>query len=552
MRIALAQTNPIVGAFDYNLKKVKRFISNGKKLGCDLIIFPEFTLIGYPPKDLLEKEDFINNNLKCLDKLIKSTEGIAVICGFIEKNLNHHAKPLYNAAIFFENGKILLKTYKNLLPSYDVFDEDRYFAPGERAQWIEWKGKRVGITICEDIWNNKNFFNQQYKTDPVAQVAEAKIDILINISASPYHMHKPELRREMLSHLANKYKFPIIYVNQVGGNDELIFDGNSQVVLPQRVAAHAKDFEEDLITFDLETHQGICRETSDTEEASILKALILGTRDYANKSGFKRAVVGLSGGIDSSLVAWIAKEALGKENILGISMPSPYTSEVSLGGASNLAKNLGINYLNIPINEIFNTYLDTLRPIFKDLPWDSTEENIQSRIRGNILMALSNKFGYLVLSTGNKSEMAVGYCTLYGDLTGGLAVISDVPKTWVYRLAEYINREERIIPIDVLKRPPSAELRPNQRDEDDLPPYSSLDPILKEYIENNHSIRNIVKMGFKEEMVKEIIRRVDKNEYKRYQVPPGLKITTKAFGYGRRYPIVQHYTDYLLKDKSLI
>lgn len=550
MKIALAQTNPIVGAFDYNLKKVQKSIENGKKLGCDLIVFPEFTLIGYPPKDLLEKEDFINNNLKSLDRFIKETSGIAVICGFIEKNPNHPAKPLYNAAIFFENGKILLKTYKILLPSYDVFDEARYFAPGEQAKWVEWREKKIGITVCEDIWNDKDFFHQQYKIDPVAQLAEAKIDILINISASPYHMHKPELRRKIFTHLANKYNFPIVYVNQVGGNDELIFDGNSKVVLPQKIAAHAKEFEEDLIAFDLKTEEGICRETSDTEEAIILKALVLGTRDYVYKSGLKRAVVGLSGGIDSSLVAWIAKEALDKENVLGVSMPSPYTSKASLEGASNLARNLGINYLNTPINEIFNSYLDTLRPIFKDLPWDATEENIQARIRGNILMALSNKFGYLVLSTGNKSEMAVGYCTLYGDLTGGLAVISDVPKTWVYRLAKYINREQEIIPIDILKRPPSAELRPNQKDEDDLPPYSALDPVLKEYIENNQSIRDIAKMGFKEEMVKEIIKRVEKNEYKRRQAPPGLKITTKAFGYGRRYPMVQHYTDYLLKDKA--
>jgi len=548
MRIGLAQTNPIVGAFDYNLEKAKRFIEEAKRMGCDLVIFPEFSLIGYPPKDLLEKEDFVENNLRCLDELIRNTEGIAVVCGFIDKNSNSRSKPLNNAAVFFENGKILLKTYKILLPSYDVFDEARYFSPGKRAKWLEWRGKRIGITICEDIWNDKDFPHPQlYEIDPVANLAKDGIDILINISASPYYIGKVELRQKILAHLAKKYNFPIVYVNQVGGNDELIFDGNSKVVLPRGIASHAKDFDEDLVTFDLEMGKGVCRETSEGEEA-ILKALILGTRDYAYKSGFKKAVVGLSGGIDSSLVAWIAREAFGRENVLGVSMPSPYTSKISLDGVYKLVKNLGIKHLNIPISGIFNAYLDTLRPIFEGLPWDVTEENIQARIRGNILMALSNKFGYLVLSTGNKSEMAVGYCTLYGDLTGGLAVISDVPKTLVYRLASYINREEEIIPIEIIKRPPSAELRPNQRDEDDLPPYSVLDLILKEYIENSQDIKDIVKMGFSEDVVKEVVKRVDRNEYKRYQAPPGLKITTKAFGYGRRYPIVQHYTDYLLRN----
>jgi NAD+ synthetase len=547
MKIAVAQTNPIIGAFDYNLEKISHFIEKAKEKGADLIIFPELTLMGYPPKDLLERDAFINHSLEALENLVRETKGIGVICGCVEPHQNH-AKPLFNTAVFFKDGQILVRAHKMLLPSYDVFDETRYFAPGQKPTSFEWQGLKWGLTICEDIWNDKDLFpRQQYALDPVEQLAKQKIDILINISASPYHIGKPAFRQEMLSFLAYKYGFPIIYVNQVGGNDDVIYDGNSMIALPDKTfLAQAKAFTEDLLVVEMRTANGILPKYPE-EEAEVLDALIMGTRDYAYKSGFKKAVVGLSGGIDSSLVACIAVRAFGKENVLGVAMPSPYTSKASLEDAAQLAKNLGIQYEVIPITEIFTAYLNSLKKMFDDLPWNAAEENIQARIRGNILMALSNKFGYLVLSTGNKSEMAVGYCTLYGDLTGGLAVISDVPKTLVYRLAKYINREKEIIPNRVLTKPPSAELRPNQRDEDDLPSYPILDAILKEYIENRRSVTEIIEMGLPATVVKEVIKRVDKNEYKRKQAPPGLKITTKAFGYGRRYPIVQRYTDYLLK-----
>ncbi|AMM41207.1 NH(3)-dependent NAD(+) synthetase [Candidatus Desulfofervidus auxilii] len=547
MKIALAQTNPIVGAFDYNLEKAGRFIEEAKQKQCKLIIFPELTLIGYPPKDLLEREDFIDNSLITLERLIQRTKGIAVICGYVERNINH-AKPLFNGAIFFEDGEIFLKTYKILLPSYDVFDETRYFAPGQKARFVKWNNKKIGVTICEDIWNDKDLFpRQQYEFDPLIQLAQENIDILVNISASPYYVGKPSFRLKIFSHLANKYQFPVVYANQVGGNDDIVFDGNSKIVLPDgSILAKGNSFAEDLVVAEMEKESGE-KISLPEEEAEVLKAIVLGTRDYAQKTGFKKAIVGLSGGIDSSLVAYIGVQALGRENVLGIAMPSPYTSKESLEDAEALAKNLGIQYQVIPITEVFQVYLKVLKPAFNELPWSAAEENIQARIRGNILMALSNKFGYLVLSTGNKSEMAVGYCTLYGDLTGGLAVISDVPKTMVYRLGRYINREAVVIPERVLTKPPSAELRTNQRDEDDLPPYHILDPILKEYIENQRSVNEIVAMGFPREIVKEIVRKVDRSEYKRKQAPLGIKITTKAFGYGRRYPIAQRYTDCLLK-----
>jgi NAD+ synthetase len=550
MKIAIAQTNPIVGAFDYNLEKASRFIKEAKEKDCNLIIFPELALIGYPPKDLLEREDFIDSSLQVLDNLIELTKGIAVICGFVERN-QADAKPLFNSAIFFDDKRIILKTQKVLLPCYDVFDETRYFAQGQKARCANWKGLRFGLTICEDIWNDKDLFpRQQYSFDPLAQLLKRKIDVLINISASPYYIGKVGFRLNMFTHLAQKYGFPIIFANQVGGNDDLVFDGNSKIVLPDKtILAKGVSFGEDLVVAELEKEGKEKILLAEEDEEQVLKALILGTQDYTQKTGFKKVIIGLSGGVDSSLVAYIAVKALGKTNVLGVAMPSPYTSAQSIEDAKSLAKNLGISFRLIPITEIFNIYLQTLKPIFNELPWDSTEENIQARIRGIILMAISNKFGYLLLSTGNKSEMAVGYCTLYGDLTGGLAVISDLPKTWVYRLAQFINQQEEIIPARVLTKPPSAELRLNQKDEDDLPPYEFLDAILEEYIEEGKDVDGIIKeMGFPQ-MVREIISRVDKNEYKRKQSPLGLKITSKAFGYGRRYPIAQGYTDYLFKKR---
>lgn len=542
MRIALAQINTTIGDIKGNGKKIHEAIEKARLREADLVVFSEMTITSYPPRDLLEKESFVEENLQKLEEIAGWSRNIGIVCGFVDRNDTGTGKRLFNAAALLHEGKILFRQYKSLLPTYDVFDEARYFEPGQEGDVPEFRGMAIGLSICEDVWNDKDFWKRRlYSVDPTEALMGRGAHMLVNISASPYSMGKLSLRHQMLAEIARKYRRSLIYVNQVGGNDELLFDGASFVVNGEgRVVAQCRDFEEDMVVYDSEAQDGSMHPVS-RDEASVLKALVMGTRDYTEKCGFRKAVLGLSGGIDSSLTAVIAVEALGKDNVLGVMMPSPYSSDGSVRDARKVAQKLGIEHRVVPITPIFQVYLDCLREIFKGQKPDVTEENIQARIRGNLLMAISNKFGYLVLNTGCKSEMAVGYSTLYGDMAGGLAVISDVPKTLVYRLARYVNRNEEIIPVEIIEKSPSAELRPNQRDEDSLPPYAILDGILKAYVEDNLSPQAVASLGYEPELVKEIIRRVDANEYKRRQAVPGLRVTSKAFGMGRRLPIAQKY-----------
>ena len=547
MKIAIAQINPIIGDFNYNFEKIKCFADKAIELNCDMVVFSELVISGYPPRDLLEKNDFIHANLACLNRLLSSIRGIGVICGFVDKNSDDKGKPLFNSAVHFEDGQILYKVYKRLLPTYDIFDETRYFEPGRESLSYPYKGHRIGLTVCEDAWNDEDIFKRRlYATDPVALVVTAGADLIINVSASPFYVGTREFRWNMFGSMARKYGVPLIFANQVGGNDSVLFDGISTVFDKNgNVVARACDFNEDLLVFDSkvpELSKGDLHPISSSDTESILKALVMGTRDYVTKCGFSKVVVGLSGGIDSALTACIAVKALGRENVSVVFMPSQYTSKENFEDTQELAENLGIVLTRIPIDGIFKEFLRFLSPCFKDNEPGITEQNIQARIRGTILMGLSNKQGSLVLSTGNKSELAVGYCTLYGDMTGGLAVISDVPKTTVYDLARFINREKEYIPTRIITKAPSAELKPDQTDQDDLPPYDVLDSILKAYIEDFKGADELVQMGFDKDMVEEIVFKVDRNEYKRYQAAPGLKVTSKAFGYGRNYPIVQRYT----------
>jgi len=543
MKIALAQINPIIGDFTHNTEKIITAAGRAIDLSCDLIVFSELIISGYPPRDLLEKKDFVDANLMHLQKLVTSIKGIGVICGFVDKNPNEKGNPLYNSAVLFDNGKILHRAHKRLLPTYDVFDERRYFEPGKECSSFLYKDCQIGLTICEDIWNDKDFFSRRlYPADPAESMIKGGANLFINISASPFHVGKRKFKWDMFGSMAKKYKVPLLNVNQVGGNDSVLFDGISIAFDAQgRIASRARDFEDDIVVFDTQIQKGDLHPVSETEPESILNALIMGTRDYVRKCGFSKAVVGLSGGIDSALTAYIAVQALGKENVILLFMPSQYTLKENFEDTKNLATNLGIKLLNVPIEGVFETFLQELSPLFKDVATEVTGQNIQARIRGTILMAISNKFGCLLLSTGNKSELAIGYCTLYGDMNGGLAVISDVPKTMVYQIARLINRDKEVIPERIIQKPPSAELKPDQLDQDDLPPYETLDDILKAYIEDNKVPEEIIGMGFEPSIVKDIIKRVDQNEYKRHQSPPGLKVTTKSFGYGRRFPIAQRY-----------
>ena len=543
MKIALAQVNPIIGDFTHNTQKIIAAAKKAIDLSYDLIVFSELIISGYPPRDLLEKKDFVDANLMHLQKLITSIRSIGVICGFVDKNPNEKGNPLYNSAVLFDNGKILHRAHKRLLPTYDVFDERRYFEPGKECLPFMYKDCQIGLTICEDIWNDKDFFSRRlYPADPVKKMVKEGANLLINISASPFHVGKRKFKWDMFGSLANKYNVPLLNVNQVGGNDSVLFDGISIAFDSQgRVAARARDFQEDMVVFDTQTQKGTLHPVSETGPESILNGLIMGTRDYVRKCGFSKAVVGLSGGIDSALTVYIAVEALGKENVILIFMPSQYTLKENTEDTKNLATNLGIKLITMPIEGVFETFLQELSPLFKNVAEEVTGQNIQARIRGTILMAISNKLGHLLLSTGNKSELAVGYCTLYGDMNGGLAVISDVPKTMVYQIARFINRDKEVIPERIIQKPPSAELKPDQFDQDDLPPYEILDDILRAYIEDNKAPEEIIEMGFEPSIVMDIIKRVDLNEYKRHQSPPGLKVTTKSFGYGRRYPIAQRY-----------
>ncbi|MFC1862926.1 NAD+ synthase [Thermodesulfobacteriota bacterium] len=541
MKIAISQINPIIGDFDNNSNLLRADYKKAVDSGCGLIIFPELALMGYPPKDLLDKPAFIEDNLRYLSELSGQLTDIYCLCGFVDKNPKDKGKRLINSVALFKDGKILNKGGKRLLPSYDVFDETRYFEPASESLVFELEGTRIGVTICEDIWNVEELEGfPRYEVDPVSDLFSKGIDILINISASPYTVNKSQLRINVLKTIAKDYKVPTIYCNQVGGNDDLVFDGSSMVMDHKgRLILSAKEFESDMITWESDKDYHEIADDRFVEEESVLKALTMGTRDYLMKCGFNKALVGLSGGIDSTLVAVIAQRAIGPENVMGISMPSPYTSEMSKEDASKLSENLKIHFNEIGISNIFESINEALSPVFREFDPDVTEENIQARIRGNLLMALSNKFNSLLLSTGNKSETAMGYCTLYGDMSGGLAVISDIPKTLCYRLARHINRKEEIIPERIITRPPTAELKPDQTDQDTLPPYDLLDEIVEGIIEKDLSHEELVEQGYSPDIVKDIFRRIVHNEYKRRQAPPGLKITSKAFGYGRRYPIAR-------------
>jgi NAD+ synthase (glutamine-hydrolysing) len=543
MKIALAQFNPTVGDFAGNSAKILELAELALRRGADLAVFSELCLCGYLPLDLIERPQFIARNereLACLAKKLP----LASIVGYAAHVNESTGKAAANAAALLDRGRIAFVQHKMLLPTYDVFDESRYFQPARTQLPFLFQSQQLGITICEDIWNDKNFWAKQlYDRDPVAELVGKGARLLINISGSPYTIDKRALRIDMLRSLAKTHGRPVIYVNQVGGNDSLVFDGGSLVIMPDgRIAAQARSFEEDLVLFDTESGWGEVHEQPQSELEVALQALICGTRDYVCKSGFRKVVVGLSGGIDSSVVAAIAVAALGQENVLGVSMPGPYSSEGSRIDAKVLAENLGIEFLTLPISDVFGSYRSALCEPFRGRPENVAEENLQARIRGNFLMALSNKFGSMVLSTGNKSEMAVGYCTLYGDMAGGLALLSDVPKTMVYALAETMNGERELIPRPSIEKPPSAELRPNQKDQDSLPPYEVLDTILKAYIEEVKSPEEIATQhGYDLDLVRSIAIRVDRNEYKRRQAPPGLKITSRAFGPGRPFPIVQKF-----------
>jgi NAD+ synthase (glutamine-hydrolysing) len=546
MKIALAQFNPTVGDFAGNSARILELAHQAKGRGADLAVFSELCLCGYLPQDLLERPAFIERNLAELACLANKTP-LPILVGYAGRPENPTGKRVANSAALVAGGRVLFEQQKMLLPTYDVFDESRYFQPALSQHVFPFSGEKLGITICEDVWNDKNFWaNRLYDRDPVVELVGQGTTLLLNISASPYTLDKRDLRLRMLQTIARNNRRPLVYVNQVGGNDSLVFDGSSIALTAEgEIAARAHSFQDDLILFDTATGTGDIRPQPDDELEAAYLALVCGTRDYVRKCGFRKVVIGLSGGIDSAVVAALAVAAFGPENVLGVSMPGPYSSEGSFTDALQLATNLGIEYLVLPIGDVFQTYLAALRPAFQDRPQDVAEENLQARIRGNYLMAVSNKFGSLVISTGNKSEMAVGYCTLYGDMAGGLAAISDVPKTMVYELAELINRKaggRELIPLATLTKPPSAELRPNQTDQDSLPPYDVLDRILKAYVEDQESPQEIAEhYGFSLDLVREIALRVDRNEYKRKQAPPGLKITSKAFGMGRRVPIVQKF-----------
>src|SRR5215813_3393340 len=546
MKIALAQFNPTVGDFAGNSAQILRLATQAQARGADLAVFSELCLCGYLPLDLLERPAFIDRNQRELKSLAAKLP-LPTVVGYVGKTKNgsNTGKTIANKAALIDGGRVVFEQAKMLLPTYDVFDESRYFQPADRQSAYSLGNETLGVTICEDAWNDKNFWAvRRYERDPVTEIVGQGSTVLLNISASPYTINKRTLRFEMLRSIALHHKRPIVYVNQVGGDDSLIFDGGSMVITPNgKVAAQAAGFAEDLVLFDTVTGKGDIHEQTQDEIAYAYQALVTGTRDYVCKCGFKTAVVGLSGGIDSAVVACIAVDALGRENVLGVSMPGPFSSDGSKKDAADLAHNLGIEMLTVPITEVYEAYRHAMADAFTGRPADVTEENYQARIRGNYLMAISNKFGHMVLSTGNKSELAVGYCTLYGDMAGGLAIISDVPKLMVYELAYFINRERELIPRNTIDKPPSAELRPNQKDQDTLPPYDVLDRILKAYIEDLHSPQEIADhYGFDVSMVRDIALRVDRNEYKRKQAAPGLKLTSRAFGFGRPFPIAQRFT----------
>jgi NAD+ synthetase len=541
VKIALAQIDPTVGDFTGNLKKIVATSGHAAALGARLTVFSELAICGYPPADFLEKPGFLARCRSAVDELAEATSSLstAVLAGVALPAPADSGKPAVNAAVLLDGGRLLLEQHKRLLPFYDVFDEQRYFSAARSQQVVELDGVRLAITICEDAWNDKNFWPRRlYTVDPMEELMRQHPDLHINLSSSPFWHSKRAIRREMLAAIARRDGIPVVMSNQVGGNDSLIFDGSSLALNTRgEVIAQAASFEEDLVLLD-PFNAAVLPAAEDDDTEAAYRALVLGTRDYVRKCGFSKALVGLSGGIDSALVAAIATEALGAENVIAVGMPSPYSSKGSIDDSRNLAANLGIRFEVIGISGLFAEFTHALEAQFAGLKADTTEENIQSRIRGTLLMALSNKFSALVLTTGNKSEMAVGYCTLYGDMVGALAVIGDLVKTRVYAVCRWLNRERELIPASILEKPPSAELRPDQKDTDSLPPYEVLDPILEAYVERYETPERIAAAnGFPLALVQQVVRLVERSEYKRQQAAPVLKVTPKSFGMGRRFPI---------------
>jgi NAD+ synthetase len=515
------------------------------------VVLSELATIGYPPYDLLDRPDFVDRNLAQLDRVAAlSGDGLAILTGFADRNASGNGKPLYNSAALCVDGRVVDRYHKCLLPTYDVFDEARYFESGGDVRVLHYKGVRLGVSVCEDVWADPDLDGRSlYHRDPVMDLLDRGADILINVSASPFELGKAAQRRDLIRRYAAQAGRFFFYANQVGGNDELVFDGHSIVVNPAgEVVARARDFAEDLLVYEVpeepaEARAGVLRPVAECEEEEAIKALELGLRDYVAKTGFATVALGLSGGIDSAVTAAVASRALGPDKVLGVAMPSRYSSPGSVTDAEALASNLGISFRLMPIDEIFQQYLDALEPVFGGLPHDVTEENIQARVRGAVLMALSNKLGCMVLATGNKSELAVGYATLYGDMCGGMAVLADVPKTLVYRIARHLNGDGEVIPDSTIRKPPSAELRPDQTDQDSLPPYEVLDQVVEEYVERNRSVEEIVALGPDRVVVERVVGLINRSEHKRRQAAPGIKITSKAFGSGRRYPIAARVED---------
>jgi NAD+ synthase (glutamine-hydrolysing) len=544
VKIALGQINPTVGDFSGNSQKIIEFSKRALDQGAHLIAFPELCVCGYPARDMVERPAFVTRNQETVEKIAASTRGIDVICGYVTPASAETGKSVMNSAALLRDGKIFFQQSKMLLPTYDVFDEMRNFAPARSQSVLAFGQRKMAITICEDAWNDKTYWSRQmYSVDPVEELVKAGADFILNISASPYQLGKRKIREDMLANIARHHRKPVLFVNQVGGNDSVIFDGSSMAIDPEgKIVARGLSFEEDIICVDLENLQGDMHPQSRDRIAVAYQALVLGTRDYVRKCGFKKVALGLSGGIDSALVACIAVDALGSENVTGIGMPSPYSSQGSIDDARALASNLGIKFEVIPISTMFEAFRATMKPVFEGMKEDVTEENMQSRLRGNILMAYSNKTNSLIMTTGNKSELAVGYSTLYGDMAGALSVISDVPKTMVYQVAAHVNATKVRIPQATIDKPPSAELRPGQVDQDTLPPYEVLDLILEDYVEDMKTVKQISKeRKLDKELVLKIVRMIERSEYKRQQAPIGLKITEKAFGVGRRFPIAARY-----------
>ena len=560
MRIGVAQVNAVVGDFPGNAKRLLQAYRECIEKGAELVVTPEMSLVGYPPRDLVFKSQFVPKCLQALDYLAGETREVPLLVGYVDENDGDAiGKPFRNAAALLYDGKVQAKVWKTLLPTYDVFDERRYFEAAESCEPIVWNGHRLGVTVCEDIWTEDFLQRPFYDRDPAEELVAKGVDVIINLSASPFHLGKPAGRRAMLSGVAEEAQVPVVYCNSVGANDQLVFDGHSLVVWPGGEVVEMVGFEEECRVVEIFNSQFSNAKTDDvarraaadtacpepgqlqSAEEQLWKALVLGLRDYARKTGFSSVCLGLSGGIDSALTAAVAAEALGPENVHGLTMPSPYSSGGSVDDSFALAKILGIRCDEVGITEIFDSVKGAMAPLFEGMKEDVTEENMQARIRGLLLMALSNKHNHLLLTTGNKSELGVGYCTIYGDMCGGLAVISDLPKTKVFDVCRWLNREREVIPWNTINKPPSAELRPDQKDQDTLPEYEVLDGILEAYVEKHLSTDEIVALGFEETLVRWVQRRVDLNEWKRQQAAPGIRVTSKAFGIGRRMPIVQRF-----------